>query len=190
MVQVAEKFRLGQRHAQHRNLQPSKPHPHGRWNAIFGQDALKHQRHHLDDGFFALGVGFFLELGGAVAHHPGKLNHGGGTVVLDDCPAHGAVVGLGLHTMGRQRMGQCRRRGWRIHHVEPRGRLGQQAPQLPHHTMGPLARAGQRCHTRHSDHAGGRWRHAIRRPLPPHHRSHLSAPRSLRPGPGCSHGLL
>ena len=42
----------------------------------FRQNALEHQRHHLDDGFSARGGGLLLEFGRLFAHPAHELNHG------------------------------------------------------------------------------------------------------------------
>ena len=62
VLERAEELRLGDRHAQHRHLQPREPDAHGRRNALFGQDALEHQRHDLDDGLLVGRLGLLLEL--------------------------------------------------------------------------------------------------------------------------------
>jgi hypothetical protein len=60
VVQVAEELGLGQRHAQHRHLQARKPDAHRGRYAVFAEDALEHQGHHLDDGLLAGRAGLFL----------------------------------------------------------------------------------------------------------------------------------
>ena len=65
-------------------------------NAAFRKNALEHQRHHFDDGFFAICRGGLLEFFGALAHHTRQLHHCRWAVVFDKC-AQRAVVGFGLY---------------------------------------------------------------------------------------------
>ena len=107
VVKVAEKLRLGQSHAQHRHLQTCKPYAHSRGNAILGQDALEHQRHHLNGGFFAGRRGFLFQGVGLLAylpchlhhnlrrHHLGSRHHG-----------HATVQSAGQHVLLHQRLRQ------------------------------------------------------------------------------------
>jgi len=75
VLQGTEKLGLCQCHAQHRNLQPGKPHPHARRDAFLGQNALKHEGHHLDGGFLRGGAGGLFEFGRALAQNHRRLFH-------------------------------------------------------------------------------------------------------------------
>ena len=72
VLQGAEKLGLGERHAQHRNLQAGEPHPHARRNALFGQNALKHKSHDFNGGLLGGGAGRLFELHRALAQCGGR----------------------------------------------------------------------------------------------------------------------
>ena len=152
---VAEELGLCQGHAQHRHLQPRKPDAHGRGNTVFGQNALEHQRHHLDDGLLASRGGLFLQFGGTLPYRASQLHHGGGAVVFDE-RGDTAVVGVGLDAVGREGMRQRRRCGWRVDQIKAGGGLGQQPAQLPHDTLRTLACARQWRHA-----CGKDWSHPL-----------------------------
>ena len=142
MIQVAEKLWFCQGHAQHGHLKTRKPDAHSRRDAVFGEDALEHQRHHFDDGLFAVGARLFLEFSRALAHRAGHLDHCGRAVIFND-GAQGAVVHIGLHPVRSQRMRQSRRCRRRLRKIEPTQRRRQQTPQLHHDPLCPLAGAQQ-----------------------------------------------
>jgi hypothetical protein len=185
MVEVAEKLGFCERHAQHRHLQARKPHAHRRGNTVFGEDALEHQRHHLDDGLFARGSGLFLEFRGPLPHRARQLHHSGRAVVFYQRGDIG-VEGIGMHAVGGECMGQRRRRRRGVDHIEPGSGLGEQAAQLAHDPLRPLAGTCERGHARRE---GGM--HAM--PMPGvagrilGHARHLR--RKGRVAARCSHGF-
>ncbi len=147
MVQVGEEVGLGQRNAQHGHLQPGEPHTHRRRNAVFAQDALEHQRHHLDDGLLAGRRCLALQVGRPFAQLARQLQDGGGAVVFDHGGQGADVEAVGLHALRRQGLRQRGRRRRRCaplaaHEAQPR--LPEEAPQLPHDALRPLPGPPQR----------------------------------------------
>ena len=78
VVDGGKEVRLAHRHPQHRHLQPRKPNPYRRRYALFGQYALKQQRHNFDGGALVGRARGLLELLFALRQffqQSGRANH-------------------------------------------------------------------------------------------------------------------
>ena len=145
VVHRGKKIGLGHSDTQHGHLQARKPHPYRRRNALFGEDALKQQRHHFDRGaLFGRGRGFFQRLFAFVQF---IQQHGRRDLGVTPCTAPGGQPFPQAMLDGFDGTRQAWRQGLRLGVTVEAGQMfGNQAVESAQHSLGLVSAARQgRC---------------------------------------------